>query len=554
MDPHSILDKDSGDGRLPAEPPQREWPGTAGEGTPGEVRFPGEDGGRSLAGMAERDLSAALQLLAERAQYITGATGAAIALRDHEEMVCRASAGPSAPEVGAQLQVNSGLSGESVRTRQTLRCDDALTDERVNRESCEALGIRSVVVMPLLEGEDVIGVFELFSDKPNIFEARDLTALERMGAMVHTAVEHSAAALGLGPEAKEQAAAPPATEERAAESSSDAALSEPPPVETMPGSEAQSGAPMGRIEALAAARPGIAFHRRVPAADNAIPASRPASATPATVASVEVPSEATPATPGRAAEPIGADESAVTETLAVVKEDPDILEIGVETEAIGSEASVTGPAEEEVLAEENNPEVLPVPVPAALPDVAVGGVLGVSPLAVEETARVSVPLPSEADKAGSAVDPVVPEVASRGAIANLGKCEVCGFPVSEGRRLCLDCEKKKKVAGDARGSKGSSQQPTRRKQKFQGGCDGSSEGDSCERAVLVLNGGRGGGLVAGYAQADGGSDRGGGGGNCGGDAGSLGVEGLVPVRETAIGFSVRPSFSAGACPCHFLGA
>src|SRR6201987_4653298 len=208
MDPHSILDKDRGDA-LPTEvqpgeggdSSSRGWPGTAAgpeTASPG-VRFPAEDGGRSLAEMAQRDLSATLQLLAERAQYITGATGAAIALKDHEEMVCRASAGSSAPEVGAQLQVNSGLSGESVRTRQTLRCDDATTDGRVNRESCEALGISSVVVMPLLRGDEVIGVFELFSDKANVFETRDLAALERMGAMVHTALEHSAAALGLTP-------------------------------------------------------------------------------------------------------------------------------------------------------------------------------------------------------------------------------------------------------------------------------------------------------------------------------------------------------------------
>ena len=32
--------------------------------------------------------------------------------------------------------------------------------------------------------------------------------------------------------------------------------------------------------------------------------------------------------------------------------------------------------------------------------------------------------------------------ASRGAVAGLRKCEACGFPVSEGRQLCLDCEKK----------------------------------------------------------------------------------------------------------------
>ena len=62
-------------------------------------RFPADDSGKSLTEMAQRDLDAALQLLAERAQYITGASGAAIALLDEDEMICRASTGPSAPEV-----------------------------------------------------------------------------------------------------------------------------------------------------------------------------------------------------------------------------------------------------------------------------------------------------------------------------------------------------------------------------------------------------------------------------------------------------------------------
>src|SRR5436305_15139261 len=66
------------------------------------LRFAAEDGGKCLSEMAQRDLNAALQLLAERAQYITGASGAAIALPEDGEMICRASAGPSAPALGAQ--------------------------------------------------------------------------------------------------------------------------------------------------------------------------------------------------------------------------------------------------------------------------------------------------------------------------------------------------------------------------------------------------------------------------------------------------------------------
>jgi len=171
----------------------------AGLYNPGAVRFPGEDGGRSLAEMAQRDLDAALQLLADRAQYITGAGGAAIALRraGKNDLLCRASAGENAPELGALLSTEFGLSGESVRTRKALRCDDAERDARVNREVCRELGIASVVVMPVVDDDQVLGVFELFSGKANAFGERDLTALERLSQMVETAVRLSRAAESL---------------------------------------------------------------------------------------------------------------------------------------------------------------------------------------------------------------------------------------------------------------------------------------------------------------------------------------------------------------------
>jgi hypothetical protein len=152
--------------------------------------------GRSLADMARADLDATLQLLADRAQYITGASGAAIALRrgEQHEMLCRASAGSSAPELGAVLSMEHGLSGECVRTRLPLRCDHAASDARVNRAVCLELGIASVLMMPIVSEETVLGVFELFSGKPRAFGERDLSTLRRLGQMVEMAVKQANAA------------------------------------------------------------------------------------------------------------------------------------------------------------------------------------------------------------------------------------------------------------------------------------------------------------------------------------------------------------------------
>jgi putative methionine-R-sulfoxide reductase with GAF domain len=126
--------------------------------------------------LAEQELEAALQLLVERAQYLTGATGVALALPAGADMICRASAGSSAPPAGARLEVQSGLTGESIARRQLLRCDDAENDPRVNLETCREMGIASIVVLPLLRNSEVCGLFELFSDHARAFEEHDLGA------------------------------------------------------------------------------------------------------------------------------------------------------------------------------------------------------------------------------------------------------------------------------------------------------------------------------------------------------------------------------------------
>ena len=47
---------------------------------------------------------------------MTGATGAAIALRRGSEIICRARTGRTAPDIGVRLQTDAGLSAECVRT------------------------------------------------------------------------------------------------------------------------------------------------------------------------------------------------------------------------------------------------------------------------------------------------------------------------------------------------------------------------------------------------------------------------------------------------------
>jgi hypothetical protein len=321
MDHYSILDRSLPQPEEAAVPHSAPQPSTALPAVRASVRFPGEDAG-SFADMAQRDLDAALQLLADRAQYITDASGAAIALRrkDRNDLLCRATAGTNAPELGALLSAESGLSGESVKTRRPLRCDDTQRDPRVNRDGCRQLGIVSVVVMPIVRDDDALGVFEIFSGKASAFGERDLSALRRLSEMVETAVTLA---------------------------------------ESAPGSPSEMVADVPVIE--------------------------------------------------ERAEPVlGFDADVLTETAPARSTD--------EVEAL--DVSRTATVE--------NPLSPAVPVASAFP-----------PPKKPLLWSAALPLSEETQEAAPADQSHVPPV-----LRSLQKCWACGFPVSEGRKLCVECEEK----------------------------------------------------------------------------------------------------------------
>ncbi len=140
------------------------------------------------------DLEAVLALVASRAQSLLRASGAAIAMagNDSATMTCRASAGESAPPVGAALQIGSGFSGECVRTGKILRCEDSETDELVDRESCRALGIRSMLAAPIRLGGKVIGLLEVFSAQAGAFSEKDGAVLRCFTETILSAIHRAA--------------------------------------------------------------------------------------------------------------------------------------------------------------------------------------------------------------------------------------------------------------------------------------------------------------------------------------------------------------------------
>src|SRR5580658_6796766 len=147
-------------------------------------------GGGALS--ADLALDLVLNEIVEHARLATGATAAAIALVRGDEIVCRATTGANAPDLGVKLDVHSGLSGACVQSQKWQRCDDTETDSRVDAEVCRELGVRSILVFPVVRDDKLLGVFEIFSPRPNAFSDREIQTLQALSRSIVNNVDRAA--------------------------------------------------------------------------------------------------------------------------------------------------------------------------------------------------------------------------------------------------------------------------------------------------------------------------------------------------------------------------
>lgn len=137
-----------------------------------------------LAAFASRDVArdVALDLVlneaVEQARKATGATGAAIALIRDGEMVCRATTGKNAPDLGVRVDMTSGLPGASLITGKVQQCNDTEEGGLVNAEVCRRLGVRSMLIAPLLNGSGAFGILQVFSSEAHVFGEHEIETLE----------------------------------------------------------------------------------------------------------------------------------------------------------------------------------------------------------------------------------------------------------------------------------------------------------------------------------------------------------------------------------------
>ena len=141
---------------------------------------------------AERDLPAMMDLIVERSQKLTRADGAVLQWVDGEVLTYRAVAGRSTPFLGHRQQRKGTLVGECVATGEILRCDDVERDARVDLPACRRLGVRSMIVVPLLYDRAVVGVLQVTSAEIHAFTSTDEQTMQLMAGLISAAMSHAA--------------------------------------------------------------------------------------------------------------------------------------------------------------------------------------------------------------------------------------------------------------------------------------------------------------------------------------------------------------------------
>lgn len=137
-------------------------------------------------------LDVVLHAVAERAMDLTGAEGSAVEMREGDELVYRAAVGAASPWVGLRIPLEGSLSGQAFREGRPARSDDAETDARVFREGARKVGARSLLVVPLMEGERRVGLLKVVSSRRGAFVEHHERTLQILAGFLSAAITRAA--------------------------------------------------------------------------------------------------------------------------------------------------------------------------------------------------------------------------------------------------------------------------------------------------------------------------------------------------------------------------
>ena len=140
----------------------------------------------------ELDPLAVTRTIAERAQRLAGADGAAVEWLEGQDSVIRVGSGLAEAHVGLRVDRTASLAGLATILGEVVYADDTETDPRVDVEACRALGARSLICAPLYRNGATEGVLTILAREPQAFDELAVETTRLMAEFVSTVMRNSA--------------------------------------------------------------------------------------------------------------------------------------------------------------------------------------------------------------------------------------------------------------------------------------------------------------------------------------------------------------------------
>lgn len=155
------------------------------------TRFDGLIAIQRSIGHAGGDLQRVIEAIVAEPSVMPQSNGIVVKLRDADALHNAAASGTSAALVGLRLPLDASLSGLSMLTGHPLYCEDSEGDPRVNREACRRVGLRSMIVVPIPNNGEIVGVIKYHSDKIAAFSSTDIVIAKLLAGLVAMAFSSS---------------------------------------------------------------------------------------------------------------------------------------------------------------------------------------------------------------------------------------------------------------------------------------------------------------------------------------------------------------------------
>jgi diguanylate cyclase (GGDEF)-like protein len=140
---------------------------------------------------ADLDSGEVMQLVAERAQELTGAAAGVIEVPDRDEMVYTVTTGDATPYLGIRLDRDSSLSGLALDLDQVLHCNDTEVDPQIDRAASRRVNARSMIAVPLRHDGESFGVLKVYSSNPNAFGREQVETLQLLTESISAQMAHA---------------------------------------------------------------------------------------------------------------------------------------------------------------------------------------------------------------------------------------------------------------------------------------------------------------------------------------------------------------------------